>query len=295
MTDTGYSTGQNEAQLTEVGLQVLSYQEAGIRSTSELLQKSARRKRLRDAALGALTPIVLLAAWQMCASLNIIDVAIFSSPINVVRAAISLTSSGIYLNDIGVTVFELVLGYLGGAVVGIAVGLLMGYFRVLRATLSPVITFGYAVPMITILPIMLVIFGLGEFPKILTVGIAIFFIVEISTMESVRRIDPNVLEAGRAYGATGAKLFRHVVFPAALPGVFTGLRVAAPISLVVTIAIEFVASNSGLGYLIWNAWTIFEPKEIYLGVVSSAIVGALFTGLVVLVRRAAIPWMRNSR
>lgn len=258
------------------------------------LRRRERRRRLRNLVLGVAVPVALIAAWQLCATFDVVNVTIFSSPLDVVRAARSLSDSGVYPKDIEVTVLELLVGFSGGAVAGIAVGMVTGYFEVLRAAFSPVITFGYAVPMITILPIMLVIFGLGEFPKVLTVAIAIFFIVEISTMETVRRIDPKMLEVGRAYGAVKGKLFRHVVFPASLPGVFTGLRVAAPIALVVVIAIEFVASSSGLGYMIWNAWTIFAPQNIYLGVVTAAIIGGLFTGLVVWIRHLVLPWARRG-
>lgn len=268
--------------------------EAQVLRIVRAMGRRERRRRIRDLVLGVVTPVVLIAAWQICADAGVINVHIFSSPSDVVRSGITFSDSGVYQQDVGITVLQLVIGYLGGSVAGIAVGLLVGYFRVLRAAFAPVIAFGYAIPMITILPIMLVIFGLGELPKILTVGIAVFFIVEISTMETVRRIDARLLEAGRAYGARRGKLFRHVVFPAALPGIFTGLRVAAPIALVVVIAIQFVASNSGLGYLIWNSWTIFLPSGIYLGVVSSAALGGLFTGLVVLVRRAALPWLRAA-
>lgn len=268
--------------------------EAQVQRIVRDMGRRERRRRIRDLGLGVLTPVVLIAAWQICADAGVIDVNIFSSPSGVIHSAVTFSDSGVYQHDVGITVLQLVIGYLGGSFAGIAVGLLVGYFRVLRAALAPVIAFGYAIPMITILPIMLVIFGLGELPKILTVGIAVFFIVEISTMETVRRIDTRLLEAGRAYGALRGRLFRHVLFPAALPGIFTGLRVAAPIALVVVIAIEFVASNSGLGYLIWNSWTIFLPSGIYLGVVSSAALGGLFTGLVVLVRRAALPWLRAA-
>lgn len=287
--------GQSEVKLGNVeGVAGGETRVDAVAAVAARLRRTERRRKLRDAALGIAVPVALIVAWQICATYNAINVTIFSSPLDVIRAARSLTDSGVYPKDIEVTILELLVGYSGGALVGIAVGMVTGYFRVLRAAFGPVITFGYAVPMITILPIMLVIFGLGEVPKVLTTAIAIFFIVEISTMETVRRIDPKMLEVGRAYGAAKGKLFRHVVFPAALPGVFTGLRVAAPIGLVVVIAIEFVAANNGLGYLIWNAWTIFAPQNIYLGVVTAAVIGGLFTGLVVLIRRLALPWARRS-
>lgn len=270
--------------------------EAGheLRAVERLLRRQ-RLLRRRDISLAILTPIVLLAFWQISASFHLVDTRIFSPPVQVARAARELVSAGTLQADLGATGFRLVLGYLIGCTAGTAVGLAMGYFRVVGAALSPTLAGLYSIPKIAVLPVLLVIFGLGETPRVLTVAASTFFVQQINTMEGVRYLDPRIIEAGRAFGASGARLFRHVILPGALPAVFTGLRITAPIALVVVIATEFVAANDGLGYLIWNSWTLFQPPKMYVGLVCSALVGAIFTGIVVGASWLALPWTRRSK
>ncbi len=176
---------------------------------------------------------------------------------------------------------------------GVLFGLALGVARPLAAALSPLFAALYAVPQIALLPLLLVIFGLGETPKIITVAAVTFFVVELNTLGSVRRVPPELLEAGAAYGATGWRRFWHVLLPACAPGIFTGLRVAVALALVVVTATEFVAANSGLGYLVWNSWQLFEPADMYVGLVVIALLGVAATGLVMGVERIVVPWSRR--
>src|SRR5262249_45944774 len=103
------------------------------------------------------------------------------------------------------------------------------------------------------------IFGLTETPRILAVAISVFFVLQINTLAGVRQIDAKVLEAAQAYGAAGLKRVRVVILPRALPFLFSRLKVSPGMAGIVVPSVEFVASNSGLGYLIWNSWQLFQP------------------------------------
>ncbi|MCI2974664.1 MAG: ABC transporter permease [Ferrimicrobium sp.] len=261
------------------------------RSTSH-----SRRLRRRDALLGIATPIVLLICWQAASSTNLIDAKIFTPPSTIFTTAITLIHNGVLTHDLAITSLRLIVGFVLGGALGIVVGIFLGIFRTLRAAFSPLFAALYAVPQIAVLPLLLVIFGIGETPKILTVAAVSFFVLEINAMAGVRSIDPQLLEAGRAYGAKGRRLFWHVLVPGSLPAIFTGLRVAAALALVVVTATEFVAANSGLGYLVWNSWQLFEPNEMYVGLITIALVGVVLTGIVELVGRRIMPWSgRNTR
>lgn len=192
------------------------------------------------------------------------------------------------------TIGRLVAGLLGGAVFGVIFGLLMGVWRPLRAALGPTFTALYALPKIAILPLLLLIFGLTETPKVLSVAISVFFVVQINTLAGIVSIDARILEAARAYRATGWKLFRYVLLPGALPNIMTGLRVSAGMAVIVITAVEFVASNDGLGYLIWNSWQLFQPEKMFVGLIVVSLIGALVTGLVILLERALLPWKRTG-
>ncbi len=261
-------------------------------ATAELRRRERRRRQV-DLALAIATPLVLIGAWQAAADLGWVDPRIFTPPTAIARAAGQLISSGVLPADIGDTLARLLVGYVVGAVGGTAVGLLLGVVRPLRAALSPVFTAIYAIPQIALLPLLLVIFGVGETAKVLSVVIVTFFVLEINALGAVLHFDPRLIEAARAYGARGIRLFRHVLLPGSLPAIFTGLRVSVALGLVVITATEFVASNNGLGFLVWNSWQLFEPDQMYVGLVTIGLVGVVLTAAISFAERALLPWLRR--
>lgn len=267
--------------------------ESGTARALEGARQHARRSRSLDTALAVATPIVLLVAWQLAASSHAINPKIFTPPIRILRTAKSLIAAGTLGADLAITTARLAAGYAIGAALGVVVGIALAVVRPLRAALSPLFAALYAIPQIALLPLLLVIFGLGETAKIITVAAVTFFVVELNTLGAVRRVPPELIEAGTAYGAVGWRRFRHILLPGAAPGIFTGLRVAVALALVVVTATEFVAANSGLGYLVWNSWQLFEPADMYVGLVTIALVGVIATGIVVAVERVLLPWTRR--
>jgi len=248
----------------------------------------------RDVLLSILTPVGLLAIWEVAARVGWIDARLYSPPTRIVAQGAKMIASGQLWGDLVATVLRLLTGFVTGSVAGIAVGLLMGVSRVIRAALGPMFTALYALPKIAILPLLLLIFGLTETPKILAVAISVFFVLQINTVAGVVQIDERILEAARAYRATGWRLFRFVLLPGAMPSIFTGLQVAAGSGVIVVTAVEFVASNQGLGFVIWNSWQLFQPAQMYVGLIVVSLLGALLTGAVVLLERAVVPWRRAN-
>ncbi len=182
-----------------------------------------------------------------------------------------MINSGELWEHLGISLQRIVLGFLLGSIPGILIGLLMGWFRGVRAFVDPIVAATYPIPKISLLPLLLVIFGLGETSKVVTVAIAGFFLVLISTAHGVMRIDPILVQAAHNYGATGWKLFAKVIMPACLPAIFTGLRLSLGVSLLIIVAAEFVAANRGLGYLIWISWSTLSVGKMYVGLVVIAI------------------------
>jgi sulfonate transport system permease protein len=249
-----------------------------------------RRLQARDLVLAVVTPVLLLLAWEVAALTGLLDARLFTPPSEILERGWEMIAEGELWVHVGATVARLVAGFVLGAATGIAVGLLMGVWRPARAALGPTFTALYALPKIAILPLLLLIFGLTETPKVLSVAISVFFVVQINTLAGIVQIDDRILEAARAYRAAGWKLFRHVLLPGATPSIMTGLRVAAGMAVIVVTAVEFVASNNGLGYLIWNSWQLFQPQTMFVGLITVSVIGALVTGLVVVLERALLPW-----
>ncbi len=259
------------------------------------LDAAERRRRRLDVTLAVATPAALLVMWQAAADTHWIDPKIFTPPTTIARSAGHLIAAGTLQSDLAITLARLVVGFAVGAAAGIVVGILLGLSRPLRSAFSPLFTGLYAFPQIALLPLLLVIFGVGETAKVLTVVAVTFFVLEINVVRAVRGFDPRLVEAGHAYGARRLRLFRHVLLPGIMPAIFTGLRVSIALALVVITATEFVASTNGLGYLVWNSWQLFEPDYMYVGLITIALVGVVLTGIIVAAERLALPWLRRSR
>lgn len=254
-----------------------------------------RRLRTRDIALAIGTPAALIVLWEIAARAGWIDIRVFSSPSQVAVEGAAMLADGSLIEHTLATLGRLAFGGAAGAVVGIVVGLLMGTSRGVNAALGPMFSALYALPKVAILPILLFIFGLTETPRILSVAISVFFIMQINTVAGVHSIDVKLLEAAKAYSARGVDRFRFVILPGALPYIYAGFRVAIGTGVIVITAVEMLASNTGLGYLIWNSWTLFMPGKMYVGLVMVSLLGAGLTGLFAILERRALPWRRPGR
>lgn len=254
-----------------------------------------RRLRGRDIALAIVTPIALLALWELAARTGLLDARLFTPPSAIGERAWEMIATGVLWTHVGTTVARLSTGLVLGAIAGVLAGLIMGVWRPVRAAFGPTFTALYALPKIAILPLLLLIFGINETPRILAVGISVFFVMQINTLAGIVQIDSRILEAARAYQSNGVKLFVNVLLPAATPSIMTGLRLSAGMSVIVITAVEFVASNNGLGYLIWNSWQLFQPQTMFVGLIAVSLIGALVTGAAVLLERALVPWRYSDK
>jgi len=272
----------------------------------------------RDRLLSVGFPLALLALWEMAVRLQWLDGRFFPAPTAVAVALWELTVKGELLGKLWllpgliaagdlsgarkvfaeghlwVSLFRIFSGFFVGAVPGVILGVVMGMNRTIRVALDPVVSAVYVLPKIAILPLVMLVFGIGDVSKIVIVAIASFFLVLINTTVGVRDIEPIFIEAGRNYGANHRQMFRHIIIPAALPIIFSGLRLSLGTSLIVIIAAEFVAANYGLGYLIWFSWQTLLTENMFAGLVVIMILGALFTSGLQALERRLMPWQREE-
>jgi NitT/TauT family transport system permease protein/sulfonate transport system permease protein len=240
------------------------------------------------------TPIVFFALWELAARLGWIPVRFFPSPSQIVVTAIELWRTGILPRDLGASILRIAAGFSLGVVAGVGAGLALGLSRYMRAALDPFLSALYTVPKLAILPLFLLIFGLGETPNVLLVGLTVFFLVWITCMEAVISIPESYREAASSFGARGWNMFRHVIWPAMLPQLFVAMRLAIGSAVLVVVGIEFVQADVGIGYRIWNSWSLFQADKMYVGICSVALLGVAFATAVRAIGRAAAPWASHS-
>ncbi|GAA0843922.1 ABC transporter permease [Streptosporangium amethystogenes subsp. fukuiense] len=249
-----------------------------------------RRRVLVDNLLRFGTPVLILAVWQAISSSGLVDQRFWPPPSEIVVSFVELLSSGLVIEAASSTLQVLMLGYLGGSLAGILLGVLLGSIRKLRTAIEPIISALYTVPKLAVLPLLLMVFGLGMTPKVLLVAFGVFFIVVISTMSAVAGIPEGYLEPARSFGASRLQTFRHVTLPAMVPEVFTSLRIAIGTAVLLVIGIEFVQGRDGLGFLIWNSWQVFLADRMYAGIVTVSLIGVALQSAVTWIGRRVAPW-----
>src|SRR5256884_3417970 len=178
-----------------------------------------------------------------------------------------------------VTLYRVILGSIIGAVPAVAVGLLMAMFRPVRIFFDPLIAVLFPIPKIALMPLLLLAFGFGDASKIALVAIAVFFPVCVNTYVGAANIEKIYWDVARNYGASQTVMFTRIVFFGALPTVFAGIRIAVAVSFIVLVAAEFVATKSGLGYLIWNSWELLQVDIMFCGIVTIGILGLITSAL----------------
>jgi NitT/TauT family transport system permease protein len=235
-------------------------------------------------------PLVLLALWEVASRLAILSPRYFPPP----TAVGSLLAYHFVGQDLGAetltTVMRLAGAFAIAAIPGVPLGLLMGMARPVRDAIDPYIAFLYPVPKIALLPFLLILLGVGEPAFVLTGALSAFFQIVISTMAGVQTMDPRLLEVGHNYGAHGGRLFRKVILPAALPSIFTGLRLGLGLALVAIVAVEFIAAKSGLGHLVYRHWQMLSTTEMYGAFALVGALGLLLTRGLGALQRRALAW-----
>lgn len=240
--------------------------------------------------LALLGPLVVLAIWEALSRTEVINPLFFPAPTSLEGTARELISSGRLWDDTRASLERILLGFVIAAVPGVLLGVLMGLWWPLRAMLTPVATSFFAVPKIALLPLVIIIFGLGEVSKIAMVAISVFFLVVLSTMAAVMEVERGYFDVARNAGAGTWQQIRTVAIPGAMPGIFSGLRIALGFSLLVIVGTEFLASKNGIGYLIWNSYQTFAIEKMYVGLIVTALLGWLLSLVMDEVERVAIPW-----
>jgi NitT/TauT family transport system permease protein len=244
--------------------------------------------------LSLLSPVLILAVWEALARLHLIDVRFFPAPSAILAAGWATARSGELWVNLRISLARIGVGFAWGALPGIAVGILMGLVPWIRLTCMPVVSAIYPIPKSAILPLIMLIFGIGEVAKWIFIAIGVFFPVLLNSMVGVLTIEQIYLDVGRNYGARGLNFLLTIALPGALPVVFAGIKLGFGLALILVVIAEIVASRAGLGFLIWNAWQIFDVEKLYTGLIVIGILGYLSSEAIDAVERIVVPWRPRS-
>ena len=253
----------------------------------------------RIALLRCASIVLFFAAWAAFSFANARYLKVFNpvlmpSPLDVLRAGVELVESGELQRDILASLSRVLQGFALAAFVGVTLGMAVGRSRVLESLVDPMLELLRPIPPLAFLPMMVLWFGIGEASKIFFIAYAAFFPIFTTTLEGIKYVDPLLLRAAASLGASQRDLFRYVVLPVALPAIITGLRLGFGLSFFVIVAAEFIAADSGLGFLINDARTFFLVSQMLLGAAVIGLIGFGFNRLLRLLEARLLRWRRTA-
>lgn len=209
--------------------------------------------------------------WQLAALSYGED--IIPGPLQTVQGGWELLQDGDLVHYIGISFYRVLSGWVLGSLAAIPLGLVIGKVYAVRIFAEPLLNFIRFIPPIAFITLFMVWFGIGEQSKIALIMYATLFIVVLNTLTGVLSVEEDKIRAARSMGASEWQILLHVVIPATTPYIFTGVRLAMGTSYMAIIGAEMIASNEGVGYLIWNSRLYFRTDWIFVGLISLGLMG----------------------
>lgn len=241
------------------------------------------------------SPLAALLIWELCARAGWLDQRFFPAPSAIFQYLFLVSPQEGIVADVRASLSRIFWGYSAGCLIGAALGIGMGLSKPLRMVFYPLIVVSYPIPKIAILPLIMLIFGIGELSKIVVVGIGSFFLVLMNTLHGVDSLDRVYHDVASVYRISRKNFILRVVVPGALPAIFTGLKLAIGYSLVIVVAAEFSGADQGIGYLIWQSWETFSIKAMYAGIFVIGALGFVFSYALDVLERRLIPWQQKDK
>lgn len=244
-------------------------------------------------ALTAAFVALLILAWQGAASLDSVDDLTLASPAETVEALIDDWS--LLWDNAQTTIVEVLVGLAIALAAGAALALAMHLWPPLHDAAYPVVLASQAVPIVVLAPIFVLLFDFGMGPAIALVALICFFPITLNLLAGLRSVEPDLLKLMRSMGASRARTLRSVEVPASLPSLFTGLKVAATVSVAGAVFGEWAGGAEGLGRLVLTANNQLQTERLYAGTVLLALIAIALFVLAVLLERLICPWTREER
>ncbi|TFV64025.1 UNVERIFIED_ORG: ABC transporter permease [Bacillus sp. AZ43] len=238
-------------------------------------------------------PVILLAAWWFL-SANSTD--FFFPPLkNILESLVDEWFGPRLAADVWPSLWRLAAGYALAVVVSVALGVLIGTSRTVRGVLEPVLEFFRAIPPPVLVPIFMLIFGIGDGMKIIVIAFGCMWPILLNTVEGVRAVDSVLSDTARTYGITGAARLRRLVLPSASPQIFAGLRQGLSVAIILMVISELFAAENGLGFAVVQAQRSFAIAETWAGMLMLGLLGFLLALLFRVVENRQLAWYHGLR
>ncbi len=234
------------------------------------------------AAIGAL--------WYVASNRGWVSPLLMPGPGEVYGALRDMAVSGEMQKHLAASLARFFGGFALGATAGIVVGLSLGLASIARAIGVPLIAALFPIPKIALLPLFILWFGIGEASKVATIAFGTFFPVAVATYTGVDGVDRSLIRMAQSFGTRGWRIVRDVVFPAALPGILSGLRIASSIGIVLLVAAEMIGARKGLGAFVLAAGNLMRSDQLIAGVILLSLLGLFVSFVIARIEKYLLRW-----
>lgn len=253
--------------------------------------RSLNAKRIRGIVLLC---IALFVAWVIVSYFKLIDAFILPSPFKVAESAFVMLKSGELSSNIYITLKRFILGLFLGSFFALLVGFCCGVSKRISSIVEPIIYLTFPIPRFVILPFIVFIFGVGIAPKILFIGLGVFFPIAINTISGINHISDTYFEVAKHYGAKGWRFYKRIILPGCLPEVFSGLRIGVGLALSYTIIAEFLTASDGIGGMMWLSLQTLRMDKLFLSTIIIAVFNVIIFTLIASAENYFVFWNKNE-
>ncbi|MDY6243792.1 MAG: ABC transporter permease [Lachnospiraceae bacterium] len=249
-----------------------------------------RKKSVVDCVVYIGTPILIFIIWQILCDKEVLNKAIVPSPVRVIEKSVELIKGGILWENLWASFRRVLVGFFFGAITGVAFGVLMGLFAKINEAVAIVFGVLRPIPTIGLVPLFIMLFGIGEKSKIIVIAIGTFWSVLLNTEHGITNIDIKYLEVANVLEKSRKTILMKVVFPSAIPSIFTGLRLGLSAAWKSVVAAEMLAAVRGIGYMISYAREMSQPANMFVGLFTIGIIGVAIDSLILRLQNKIIRW-----
>jgi sulfonate transport system permease protein len=245
-----------------------------------------------------ISPLAVVGLWQLASSTGLLPASKLASPATIAYTAYNLVAAssptyGTLQASLLASSGRWAIGFALGVAIGVLLAVVSGLSRVGEAVADPILQALRSVPLLGLIPLFIVWFGIGQLPKVLFVLLSALFPMYLNTFAGIRGVDSKLGELGRVLGLRRREIVRHIVLPGALPSALTGLQLSVVASLLALVVGEQINATSGLGFMITQAQQFLNNSVIMVALIVYAILGLLLDGAVRLLQRRVLAWRRD--
>lgn len=256
-------------------------------------QRPARRTGRRPVRTPVLNVAALAIGVSLWASVSSLGVADLPGPLSVASRAAEMISDGTLAEDLAASLRRVFIGFVIGTGLAVPIGFLMGWYPMARGLLEPYVQFFRMVPPLALIPMAIVLMGIGEVPKIFVIFLAAFLFSVVAALQGVVNVDRTLINAARVLGASDRTIFLKVVIPASAPFILVGMRTGLGAAWATLVAAELIAAQEGLGHRMQQAQLYYDLPTIFVGFLTIGVLGLLMDRLLLLAERRLTGWQER--